>query len=118
MARKKKQSVKQRGGMRRTVPTAEDIQDGITFDAQGRMNYHPEFHPNHRKKMTMDEKIYLAKYYPLIDNARTVAFALGRTEHTIMHITSKLRKTGELDRLRAMSDDEWLEAIEREKVPA
>ena len=85
--------------------------DGITFDDQGRMQYHPDFHPNHGEKMSKEELAYLCKFYE-VDHARTMAFALGRTEHTLRAKVNKLKKAGLYDYYKKMWDrlDERLEA--------
>ena len=92
--------------MRRTEPTEDDIKDGITFDKQGRMDYHPEFHTTHGDPITPEEKIYIAKYYD-VDDARTLGFALGKTEKSVMSYASKMRKSGEWDYYRSLTDEEW-----------
>ena len=92
---------------RRTVPDEDDMRDGITFDLQGRMNYHPEYHTNHRTRFSVDELVYMCKYYD-IDGPRSVAFALGRTEHTVMCKISELRKQDTYNIYKYMSDDDWL----------
>lgn len=104
-----------KGSIRRTEPDEDDMKDGITFDRLGRMQYHPDFHPNHRKPITLGEKIYIAKYYDS-DGMRSVGFALGRTESTIAHQASLMRMSGEWDRLRAMSEEAWLTAIGEEAI--
>ncbi|MBW7475925.1 hypothetical protein K0T92_14360 [Paenibacillus oenotherae] len=102
---------KLKGELRRNVPDEGDKLDGITFDKLGRMKYHPEFHFNHGKPFTLDEKIYLTKYYEL-DGPRAIGFALGRTEHTVMNIVCNMRKSGEWKRYASLSDDEWLSITE------
>lgn len=92
---------------RRTIPDEQDQIDGITFDKLGRMNYHPDFHTNHRTPFTLDELIYMCKFYE-IDGPRTVSFAIGRTEHTIMSKVSDLRKQGQYQIYKNMSDDDWI----------
>lgn len=67
--------------------------DGIEFDKLGRMKYHPEFHPMHRHPFTESDLEYLCKYYET-DPVRTIAFALGRTEHTLLTKISMLKKRG------------------------
>lgn len=98
------------GSIRRTEPDEDDKRDGITFDEQGRMNFHPEFHPNHGKPITLDEKIYIAKYVD-IDGSRNVGFALGRTETTIANTKSKMNRNGELQYYRSLTDDEWISML-------
>lgn len=73
--------------------TQADIDDGIAFDAQGRMKYNPLYHENHGKAFTQEELEYMCKYYD-IDGPRSIGFALGKTEHTIMAKVYDLRKSG------------------------
>ncbi|BBI32459.1 DNA-entry nuclease [Cohnella abietis] len=95
---------------RRKVLDENDRMDGITFDKLGRMNYHPDFHTNHKSRMSLDEIIYMCKYYE-IDGPRTISFAIGRTEHTVMSKVYLLRKAGNFEKYKFMTDDEWLELI-------
>ena len=83
-------------------PNEFDVIDhDINFDAQGRMNYHPDFHENHGKPFTDEEKEYIAKYYKT-DGARKVSFALGRTEKAIMEKYSEMNRNGTLDYYRSL----------------
>ncbi|MFI8712002.1 DNA-entry nuclease [Brevibacillus brevis] len=69
------------------------IEDGIEYDRYGRMQYHPEFHFNHKTPFEEDELEYLCKFYET-DATRSLSFALGRTEHTIRTTVNQLRKNG------------------------
>ncbi len=65
----------------------------VTYDKHGRMNYHPDFHPNHRKPWTTkDQKFLIDKYEKL--GPDQVALSLGRTIRTIMQTANRLRKQG------------------------
>lgn len=67
----------------------------IEYDAFGRMRYHPEFHPNHKKDWkTSDEKYVIENY--LIDGPEAVSLALGRTVCTIMERAKELRHAGRM----------------------
>jgi hypothetical protein len=92
---------------RRLEPDEDDRKDGITFDKQGRMQYNPSFHTNHGKPFSVSDLIYLCKYYT-IDGPRTIGFALGKTEHTIMGRVAILRKENLYEYYKNISDDEWL----------
>ncbi len=70
-----------------------EVEKEISFDRFGRMNYHPDFHFNHCKTMSEEELEYLCKFWEF-DNCRTVAFALGRTEHSLDSTVNKLKKSG------------------------
>jgi len=65
----------------------------IEVDKYGRMVYHPDFHFKHKKKFTEEELEYICKYNE-VDSARHLAFAIGKTEHTIRGKLSELRKKG------------------------
>lgn len=86
--------------------TEDDLADGITYDNLGRMRYHPEFHPNHKKPFTIDEMIYVSKFHG-IDSPRTLSFALGRTEYTIANLITVLRKSGLYETYRNMPYEKW-----------
>lgn len=68
---------------------AEEIQ----LDKQGRMKYHPDFHPNHNKHYTESELEYLCKYWEH-DHRRTMAFALGRPEASLASAVQKMKREG------------------------
>lgn len=93
--------------LRRYVPDEDDRIDGITFDPQGRMKYHPTFHPNHNKPFRASELVYLCKYYT-IDGPRAIGYALGKTECTVSDRVCKLRKEGLYEFYKNMSDEDWL----------
>ncbi|WP_255298416.1 DNA-entry nuclease [Brevibacillus dissolubilis] len=70
--------------------------EGIEYDEQGRMKYHPEFHPNHGKRFSIEELEYMCKFYEY-DSVRTMALALGRTEATIASKVRELRQAGKFE---------------------
>ena len=82
--------------------TEEDLKDGITYDKQGRMKYHPEFHPNHGEIFTNEELEYICKFYH-VDGARSISFALGRTEGTIKTKIDELKKKGFFEKYRSLN---------------
>ncbi len=65
----------------------------VTYDAYGRMRYHPDFHPNHGQAWKLSEQNYLIERYEL-DGPEQVSFALGRTIKTVMERACELRKQG------------------------
>ncbi|ELH7813096.1 hypothetical protein P3597_25545 [Vibrio parahaemolyticus] len=65
----------------------------VTYDALGRMRYHPDFHPNHGSPWKTTEQKYLIERY-VLDGPEQVSFALGRTIHTVMSKACELRKLG------------------------
>ncbi|CAH1538991.1 conserved hypothetical protein [Vibrio jasicida] len=69
----------------------------VTYDAYGRMQYHPDYHPNHGLPWKTTDQSYLIERYEL-DGPEQVSFALGRTIHTIMEKACELRKLGLMPR--------------------
>ena len=65
----------------------------IEYDQAGRMQYHPDFHPNHGKSMTLEEKAYLCRFWET-DGPETMAYALGRTSKTLSTQVHVMRKIG------------------------
>ena len=63
----------------------------VTYDVYGRMQYHPDFHPNHGMPWKTTDQSYLMERYEL-DGPEQVSFALGRTIHTVMEKAYELRK--------------------------
>lgn len=88
----------------------DDVIDGITYDRRGRMQYHPDFHFNHGIPFTIDEMIYTAKYYE-IDGARTISFAIGKTEGTVQSKVDEMKQNGMYEIYKNLSDDNWLKLI-------
>ena len=66
-----------------------------TFDRFGRMQFHPDFHPNHGKPWKTGEEQYLIDYYGKL-GPEQVSLELGRTIHTVMQYARKLRRSGRL----------------------
>lgn len=84
---------------RERILTTRGRKDGIKTDRYGRMMYHPDFHPNHKKPFTEEEMEYICKFYD-IDGPRAISFALGRTEKTIMTKINTLKKSGLYEKYR------------------
>ncbi|MBU5673220.1 DNA-entry nuclease [Paenibacillus sp. MSJ-6] len=70
-----------------------DAADGIEYDRHYRMKYHPQFHFSHGQPFSDDDLEYLCMFYE-IDDARTMAFALGKTEHVCRVKYSTLKNRG------------------------
>jgi hypothetical protein len=65
------------------------------YDSYGRMRYHPDYHPNHKKPwMTGDEKFLIENYVSMGPEATSLA--LGRTIHVTMTRVYILRKAGKM----------------------
>jgi len=67
--------------------------EGVRYDRQGRMVYHPDFHPNQGKPFSDEEIEYLCKFYDY-DDRQSLAFGLGRTESSVQEKVFKLKKRG------------------------
>lgn len=74
-------------------PHPDDAVDGIEYDGSLRMKYHPEFHFSHGQPFTQEEMEYLCTFYG-VDDARTLSFALGKTEHVCRVKFAKLKAAG------------------------
>lgn len=70
--------------------------ESLEYDVGGRLQYNPDYHPNHGKPMTEEDLEYMCKYYE-IDGRKSISLALGRTEKTIASKVTKLRATGKYD---------------------
>lgn len=64
-----------------------------TFDKHGRMQYHPDFHPNHGKSWLAKDEQYLIEMYEKIGPDQC-ALNLGRTLTVVSGRASRLRKQG------------------------
>lgn len=71
-------------------------QEVYSYNEAGRMNYHPDFHPNQGKPFTAEDLEYLCKYYE-VDHIQTMAFALGRTEASLIVKVGTLKRQGLYD---------------------
>ena len=71
------------------------MEQSIEFDRLGRMRYHPEYHHNHGKPWTSEDKQYLIEYYEKV-GPEEVSLSLGRTIKTVMEHACRLRKTGDM----------------------
>lgn len=67
----------------------------IRFDRQGRMQYHPDYHPKHLKPWSYADEKYLIDNYA-IDGPEAVSLALGRTIHVVMTRACALRRAGKM----------------------
>lgn len=69
------------------------LDDDITYDKLGRMQYHPEFHFSHGEPYSESDLEYICKFYDF-DHARALAFAIGKMEHSIRVKVDFLKKRG------------------------
>lgn len=67
----------------------------IVYDSYGRMKYHPEYHPNHKKDWTNHDEKYLIENYAIV-GPEMAAAALGRTIGVVMTRAYVLRKEGRM----------------------
>jgi hypothetical protein len=80
------------------------FKEGLEYTASNhRMRYHPDFHENHGKPFSKEDLIYLCSAYEGTRKA-DIAFALGRTQSTIMTKAHSLRKTGRFAYYKKLGD--------------
>ncbi|ENP0827167.1 TPA: hypothetical protein ACVU5Q_003653 [Vibrio parahaemolyticus] len=85
----------------------------VTYDAYGRMQYHPDFHPNHGKPWKTTEQKYLIDRY-VLDGPEQVSFALGRTIHTVMEKAWELRKLGLMPKPTSLTRHRRIQRLKEE----
>lgn len=68
----------------------------VKYDANGRMKYHPEYHPNQGKPFTPEENAYLCYWYER-DSARDLCLALGRSETSLTTRIWQMKNTGDYE---------------------
>lgn len=71
----------------------EDPGREIEYDRWGRIKYHPKLHPNHKKKMTVRELIYLCKYHEC-DGLRAMSYVLGKPEASLTNQITRMKEEG------------------------
>lgn len=67
----------------------------VTYDAQGRMQYHPDFHAKQRTPWTTTDEKYLIEHYATL-GPEHVSMTLERTIKTVMTRAYELRKAGRM----------------------
>lgn len=67
----------------------------VSYDAQGRMRFHPAYHHRHKASWTTLEQKYLIENYET-DGPEAVSLALGRTIGVIMTRVWVLRRDGKM----------------------
>lgn len=83
-----------------------DLDEGLRFDKQGRLLYHPDFHPNNGKRWAEEELEYLCKFCHF-DDMRSLSFALGRPETGVATQINKLRREGKFGYYKRLNKH-WL----------
>lgn len=76
--------------------------DEFQYDNFGRMKYHPEIHFSHGKPFTEVELEYICKYHE-VDDLKTLAFAIGKTEMTVATRITLLKKEGKFQYYRRLN---------------
>ena len=71
------------------------MSDPVTFDRQGRMNFHPDYHGKRYTAWTTGDEKFLIENYAAI-GPEQVSLALERTIHTVMLRACELRKAGRM----------------------
>ncbi|HYD60524.1 MAG TPA: hypothetical protein VEC35_09230 [Noviherbaspirillum sp.] len=77
------------------VKQSKDLSQPIEFDTQGRMKYHPDFHPKQGAPWTTKDEAYLIEHYDAL-GAEEVSLTLGRTINTVLRRVCDLRKTNKM----------------------
>lgn len=67
----------------------------VTYDAMGRMNWHPDFHVPRKTPWTTSDEQYLIENYATL-GPKEVGMVLGRTENTVTNRVCELRKAGRM----------------------
>lgn len=79
--------------MKSVAPEIEPVNNPVTYDALGRMQYHPDFHQMQGKRWQKEELQYICDFYNVC-GPEEIALGLERTIHTVMQKASELRKVG------------------------
>ncbi|MEK3935957.1 hypothetical protein MKY41_11570 [Sporosarcina sp. FSL W7-1349] len=95
------------------------IDETIEYGPSNRMKRHPDYHFAQGTPIQLEELIYLCKFHES-EPARTISFALGRTESTLQNTVSRLKRDGMYDDLKkgwdrriGIGDEDMTETIER-----
>jgi hypothetical protein len=67
----------------------------VTYDRFGRMNYHPDYHANHKLPWSVEDTQYLIDNYDKI-GPEEISLTLERTIHTVMTRAYELRRSGQM----------------------
>lgn len=75
------------------------VQEIPEYDKEGRMKFHPAYHPDHRSAWSNSDEKYLIENYEISGPEMTAA-ALGRTVGTVMTRAYELRRDGKMPKRR------------------
>ena len=79
--------------------------DGVKYrKSNNRMIYDPEFHENHGKRWSEEDKAYLVQMRPAM-KWNDLSLALGRTIDTCFHKYSQIKKQGKLEYYKDLEID-------------
>lgn len=79
-------------------------------EAIGRYTFIPEYHPLEGKKLTLAERVYLARYFD-IDGPRHMSLSLDRPLNKIYAQAQRMKKNGEWDLYRSLTEEEYEKII-------
>jgi hypothetical protein len=79
-------------------------------EAIGRYTSIPEYHSLQGKKITLAERVYLARYFD-IDGPRHMSLSLERPLNNIYTQVQRMKKNGEWDLYRSLTEDEYEKII-------
>lgn len=68
--------------------------------------YDPEYHTRHKSRYTLAEKAYLARYFEF-DGEQLMSAALERPIYIISQMVQVMRKNGEWDLYRNLTEEEY-----------
>lgn len=76
---------------------AVSFMTNVEYDRYGRMTYNPDFHFNHRKPLSLEEKAYMCKFWD-IDGPENMSLALGRTGKSLSAKVHLYKKDGSFNK--------------------
>lgn len=82
----------------------------VEHERIGRYTFIPEYHARHGEKYTLAERAYLARYFD-IDGPKYMSLSLERPINIIYSQVKHMKKNGEWDLYRSLTDDEYEKII-------
>lgn len=80
----------------------DEVAEVFEYDVRGRLKYHPELHPNHKKPWSEEDIEYLCKYAE-VDTLDNISLALGRTCQIVVYKLRTLRRDGKYDYYKTLN---------------
>lgn len=82
----------------------------MTQSTRERRTYNPEYHARHKTKYTLAERVYIARYYD-VDGESLMSAALERPKYNISAIVQIMRRNGEWELYRSLTEEEYEKII-------